>query len=110
MKGAVQGAAVFGSLQCERRCSGASILVILDASIRHLSCPIVLFKLLRVVQLNHTSSDNAACEVQLQGSAKDCCQALLQILQHAATAHSSDTWKDATRDAAVWQIQDQVKE
>lgn len=60
------------------------------------------------VQLDQPNPADDFCTVQLQGESKDCYQALLQILQHAATAHSSDQWKDARRDAAVWQIQDQV--
>lgn len=60
------------------------------------------------MQLEQPNPADDICTVQLQGSQPDCYKALLQILQHAATAHSSDQWKDARRDAAVWQIQEQA--
>lgn len=106
---ALQGSAVFGSLQCERWCGDAAIVVgllIMGYMVMQANADQMCF----CMQLEQAAPEDAFCKVQLRGRPKDCYQALLQILSHAAAAYSSDRWKDARQDAAVWQIQDQVCE
>ena len=99
---------MFGSLQCERMCNGAAILVNFELLDTYHNAGTSSPGRIVAVQLEVPNPGDDFSSVQLQGGPKECYQALLQILSHAASAHSNDTWKDARQDAAVWQIHDQV--
>jgi len=79
-----------------------------DSCASHL-CTGRYFRNSNYMQVEQADADSSICDVVLQGSASDCCNAALQILHHASAAHShSNDIILGSLDQAVWQLNNQV--